>query len=144
MAEPSPPLTIHQAHPHRQVDEAALTKLVHHVVEQEARSLRALSLVLTDHETVLRLNRDYLGHDYYTDVLSFDFAEDDEHAIDGEIYIDLDTAAERHEEFSASFEDEVYRYVVHGMLHLIGYDDTSPDEQATMRAREDQYLRILS
>lgn len=100
-----------------------------------------MSVVLSDHETVRRLNQSYLDHDYNTDVLSFSLREDDDAAdVEGEVYVDLDTAAERHDEFDTTFEREAYRYVVHGVLHLLGYDDKTEEGQQTMREKEDQYL----
>lgn len=136
-------LTIQQVHPSRQVDEEALDRLIRHVVDAEGGRLVHLSVVCTDHETVRSLNVSYLDHDYDTDVLSFslgDAPERDDGAVEGEIYVDLDTAAERHEEFDATFEEEARRYVVHGLLHLLGYDDQTPSGQETMRALENQYL----
>jgi rRNA maturation RNase YbeY len=139
------PLTIEHAHPSLDLDEQTLDRLVHHVVEAEGGTLVHVSLVLADHDTVRRLNQDYLDHDYNTDVLSFSLREPngDEEAVEGEVYVDLDTAAERHGEFDTSFEREAYRYVTHGVLHLLGYDDATEAGQDAMRAREDQILDAI-
>jgi len=140
------PLSIEHDHPSRQLDAEPLRQLVRHVVAAEETSLAHLSLVLTDHDTVRRLNQSYLDHDYDTDVLSFSLREGpapsraSDDGVEGEVYVDLDTAAERHDEFDTSFEREAYRYVVHGLLHLIGYDDAQPSGQAKMREKETQYL----
>ena len=143
MEDPSgarpPALQVEHAHPTRRVDEEALKQLVRHVVEAEGGTLEALSIVLADHATVLDLNRRYLEHDYLTDVLAFPLGEAED-VVDGEIYVDLDTAAERHAEFDATFEEEVRRYVVHGLLHLLGYDDATPEGKAAMHRRETRYL----
>ena len=135
-------LQIEHAHPSRAIDEAALAALVHRTVTGEGFAIRSLGIVLADHETVHRLNRDFLAHDYVTDVLSFSLDEDAaaEGLVDGEVYVDLDTAAERAPEFDATFEDEARRYVVHGLLHLMGYDDATDTERSTMRRLEDHYL----
>ena len=134
-------LSLEHDHPSLSLDEAVLEKLIRYVVEAEEASLVYLSVVLSDHETVRRLNQSYLDHDYNTDVLSFSLREDDEAAnVEGEVYVDLDTAAERHEEFDTTFEMEAYRYVVHGVLHLLGYDDATEEGQETMRTKEDRYL----
>jgi len=140
-------LSIEQDHPSRRLDAETLRRLIHHVVAAEETTLVHLSLVLTDHDTVRRLNQSYLDHDYDTDVLSFSLQEGpaptaspDKDGIEGEVYVDLDTAAERHDEFDTSFEREACRYVVHGLLHLVGYDDAKPAGQAAMRANEDRYL----
>lgn len=139
-------LTIEQDHPSRRVREDVLERLIHHVIDAEGGTLIHLSLVLTDHGTVRSLNRRYLGHDYDTDVLAFSLHEEDSYdssLVEGEIYVDLDTAAERHDEFDSSFEREVQRYTAHGLLHLMGYDDTSNDEQELMRTLEDRYLNAV-
>ena len=137
-------LAIEHDHPTLALDADTLDRLVRHVVEAEDGTLVHVSIVLSDHETVRRLNQTYLEHDYNTDVLSFSLREDEGEealdAVEGEVYVDLDTAEERHEEFDTSFEREAYRYVVHGVLHLLGYDDATDDGQQAMRAREDQYL----
>lgn len=137
-------LSIEHDHSALALDEDLLERLVHHVIEAEEGELVHVSLVLSDHATVRQLNRDYLDHDYNTDVLSFSLRADAEtpstDVVEGEVYVDLDTAAERHEEFDTSFEREAYRYVLHGVLHLLGYDDATEDGQEAMRAREDQYL----
>lgn len=145
MPDSAEALSVEHDHPELKVDESRLTALVRHVLDAEEASLRFLSIVLTGHDTVLRLNREYLDHDYHTDVLSFDLsAEDDASgAVEGEVYVDLDTAQERHDEFDTTFEREALRYVVHGVLHLIGYDDANPDDAQTMRELEDRYLQSL-
>lgn len=111
------------------------------VFEGEGHSLQALSVVFADHETVLALNREWLGHDWHTDVISFLLEED---PIEGEIYVDVDTALERHDEFNTTLRTELERYVIHGMLHLCGHDDASQEQRNAMRALEDRYLDILA
>lgn len=133
-------LEIVQAHPSRRLPNALLRRLVQAVLAGEKARLRYLSLVLTDHATVRELNRTYLGHDYDTDVLSFPLSEEPG-VVEGEIYVDLDTAAKRHAEFGATFTQEACRYVVHGLLHLLGYDDATPEARAHMHRLEDRYLQ---
>lgn len=140
MAVPPPEaVVVDGVHPTLEVDEEALAGLVRRVVAGEGAALHYVGVVLADHATVLDLNRTYLQHDYHTDVLSFPLGDDPD-AVDGEVYVDVDTARERHDEFGVSFEDEVRRYVVHGVLHLLGYDDAAPEDKAAMHALEDRYL----
>jgi rRNA maturation RNase YbeY len=138
-------------HPTRHLSEDRLRACVEALLETEGATLVDLSIVLTDHDTVHRLNREYLSHDYPTDVLSFSLRTPKEDAdeaspipVDGEVYVDLDTAAERCAEFNATFEDEALRYVLHGVLHLVGYDDSTAAGREQMRAREDRYLRAAA
>lgn len=135
------PLSIEHDHPSLSLDDDAVEHLIHHVLDAEGALPIHVSVVLSDHDTVRRLNVAYLDHDYNTDVLSFSMRDADaSDAVEGEVYVDLDTAQERHEEFDTSFEREAYRYVVHGVLHLVGYDDATEDGQETMHERENQYL----
>lgn len=138
----SPSLLIEQAHADLHLDERMLRRLIEHVLAEEGFAVRYLGVILTDHATVLELNRTYLEHDYLTDVLSFSLSDEASpgRAVDGEVYVDLDTATERHDEFGASFEAEAARYVVHGLLHLLGYDDATPEERSAMQELEDRYL----
>lgn len=135
-------LQIEVEHPTRSLDTAGLEALVRRAAEEEGFAIRYLGVVLTDHAAVHRLNRDFLGHDRETDVVSFPLDDNAvaERVIDGEVYVDLDTAAERAPEFGATFEREAARYVLHGLLHLMGHDDATDAERAAMRALEDQYL----
>ncbi len=138
--EADTPLLIENTHPRLRLDEEALRRLVQCVLDAEGRTAAYLGIILADHDTVLDLNRTYLAHDYLTDVLSFPLNDDTAGAVDGEVYVDLDTAAEQHETYTVSFEEEARRYVVHGLLHLLGYDDATDDARAAMRHLEDRYL----
>jgi len=140
-------LVISQAHATLQVDEKALERIVHCLMRAEGRKWQYLSIVFTDNETVHDLNRTYLGHDYVTDVISFDLSEGGPESdpanviVSGEVYVDLDTAAERHEDYGCGLEEEALRYAIHGLLHLLGYEDATADEKEHMHVLEDTYLR---
>jgi len=132
---------VHQQHPARTLEAAQIRTLVERMAAAERMKVDEVSIVLADHATVLDLNRRFLGHDYITDVLSFPLGEEDATGLAGEVYVDLDTAAERHEEFNASFTEEALRYVIHGVLHLMDYADTTEEGRQNMRAKENHYLR---
>lgn len=133
---------VHHAHPTRRLDEDAVRAVVSAVCAGEGVAPESVGIVLADHATVHELNREWLGHDYETDVVSFVLDEDARArgALDGEVYVDLDTAAERAPDFGATMEAEALRYVAHGLLHLAGHDDATDAERAAMRALEDRYL----
>ena len=135
-------LGVHHAHPSRQLDEAGVRAVVEAVSAGEGVVVASLGVVLGDHRLVHDLNREWLGHDYPTDVVSFVLDEEAQArgVLDGEVYVDLDTAAERAPEFGVTPEHEALRYVAHGVLHLAGHDDATDDERAAMRALEDRYL----
>lgn len=132
-------LDLTQAHPAHAVDQDALAACIRRVLAGESYPVAALGVVLTDRQTVHTLNKTYLDHDYPTDVLAFPLGDTPD-VVDGEVYVDLDTAAERAPEFGVSFDLEVHRYVIHGLLHLMGYTDDTPAGKARMKALEDHYL----
>lgn len=134
-------IEISSIHPAYRLDEHRIHGLIACICNGEKAQLHDLSIVLADHQTVRQLNKSYLNHDYDTDVLSFSLNDTEEAgAVDGEIYIDLDTAHERHEEFGVSFEEEALRYIAHGLLHLIGYEDDAPEKKERMHLLENRYL----
>lgn len=98
-----------------------------------------LSIVFLDDEGLLAINREYLSHDYYTDIITFAIEETDEY-LEADIYISLDRVRENAESFSVFFNDELLRVAIHGSLHLCGYKDKTKQEQQEMRKKEDFYL----
>ncbi len=121
-------------------DHTRLSRLAALVFSGEKHTLASLGIVFANHETVLALNNTWLGHDWHTDVISFLLEED---PVEGEIYIDVETAQERHEEFGVTIRQELERYAVHGMLHLCGHDDATTEQRDAMRLLEDRYLTLL-
>jgi rRNA maturation RNase YbeY len=124
------------------VDRSLLERCLIEVLAGEGFSSGTIGVVLGNHEMVRELNRRYLGHDYDTDVLSFNLSEEDRSGDEliGEVYVDLDTANERCNEFNTSFEEEVYRYAIHGLLHIAGYQDDASETKEQMRQLENVYL----
>lgn len=122
------------------IDPILCRRTLHLVFSGEDTDLDLVTLIQADHATVNQLNRGYLGHDFNTDVLAFTYSKPNE-PLEGEIYVDLDTANERYSEFGATFEQEALRYVVHGALHLAGYRDQEPEGKAQMHQLEDRYLQ---
>ena len=90
----------------------------------------------------MNVNNEYLQHDYFTDIITFDYSEeqDDVKHISGDLFISIDTVHSNADAYSVSFREELDRVVIHGILHLIGYKDKSIDEQKQMREKEDYYL----
>ena len=108
------------------------------VSEEEGRRPGQISVIFCSDPYLLEINRKYLGHDYYTDIITFDYSEGD--TISGDLFISVDTVRSNAEYYSADFKDELDRVIVHGVLHLIGYDDHTDEQSAEMRARENYYL----
>lgn len=122
------------------VDEARLISATRLVLSEEGIRGGEISLVVVDDPEIHALNRRYLQHDFATDVLSFvlDRADD---RLDGEVIVSADTAAVAAAKYGWRMDDELLLYVIHGTLHLVGYDDLTPDVQTKMRARERHYLQ---
>ena len=122
-------------------------RLARHIAASEGFNISDLSIVFADHATVTTLNEKHLGRTYHTDVLAFDLRDSSElktQEIEGEIYIDLDTALERAPEFKTDFNSEVRRYLIHGLLHLMGYRDDEAERSAEMKRLENLYLGSTS
>ena len=117
--------------------EANIEKLVNN----ENRTLGDVNYILCSDAYLLDINRQYLNHDYYTDVISFDYCEDN--VISGDIFISVDTVADNAKEYGVTFEKELARVMIHGVLHFVGYNDKSDEEVPVMRAKENQYLSLF-
>jgi len=136
-----------------QIDEDRLRQVAETVLREEAVSQAEISIALVDGPSMRELNRVYLEHDFDTDVLSFDLSDAVsadapqagslplERAIEGEIVISGDMAVQVAAGFDWSPQDEVILYLVHGLLHLLGYDDATVEHMALMRARERELLK---
>lgn len=99
-----------------------------------------LSYLFCSDDHILEVNREYLQHDYYTDIITFDYTEGD--VISGDMVISVDTIATNAEKFNTSFESEFFRVVIHGVLHLCGINDKGPGEREIMEKHEDEALEV--
>jgi probable rRNA maturation factor len=106
----------------------------------EGHGLGDLNYIFASDAYVLQVNRDYLQHDYYTDIITFDNREYEGDPIEGDIYISTERVADNAVILGVSKEQEMRRVLAHGLLHLCGYTDKTEAEAATMRAKEDEWL----
>lgn len=111
------------------------------VVASYKRRLGDIGYMFVDDEKILEVNREYLGHDYYTDVITFDYDEDD--VVSGDIVISLDTVRSNAELFGKEYDNELHRVIIHGILHLCGINDKGPGEREIMEAAENKALALL-
>lgn len=107
----------------------------------EGKKVKDLNIILCDDEYLLAINKEYLNHDYYTDIITFPIIEDGD--ICGDLYISYDRVVDNAKSFKTSINKELYRIIIHGVLHLIGYDDHTKEERAFMSKKEDEYLNRL-
>jgi probable rRNA maturation factor len=110
------------------------------VAASYGRKVGEIGYLFVDDEKILEVNREYLGHDYYTDVITFDYDEDD--TVSGDIVISLDTVRSNAQLFEKTYEDELYRVIIHGILHLCGINDKGPGEREIMEAAENKALAM--
>ena len=113
------------------------------VVEGQGFRVGELYYIFCDDETLLRINQERLGHDFYTDIVTFPLTSCDE-MISSEFYISLDRVAENALVLGRDFNQEFYRVIIHGVLHLIGFDDLDDESRTLMRSMEDRCLEILN
>ena len=99
-----------------------------------------IAYIFCNDERILEVNREYLQHDYYTDIITFDYCEGDR--ISGDLFISLDTVRTNAEQFGASYEEELYRVIIHGVLHLCGINDKAPGEREKMEEAENRALLL--
>ena len=111
------------------------------VLEKEGCQLQQACFIFCSDEYLLQLNQEYLNHDTYTDIITFPYSEPP--LIEGDIFISIDRVKDNARRFGISFEKELHRVMIHGILHLCGYTDQSPDEKARMRKKEDEALMML-
>ncbi len=130
----------------RAIDEAALISAARMILTDHQGVCGELSIAVIDDPTIRKLNKQYLNHDYETDVISFVLDEDEAtQRLDGQLIVSTDTAARESVDAGWSAATELLLYVIHGTLHLVGYDDKSPEAEPEMRAAESEYLkRMLS
>ncbi len=112
-----------------------------HAATDEKMIIGDLNYVFCSDNYLLEINRTYLDHDYYTDIITFDNCDQPGH-IEGDIFISLDRVRENSSLHQTSFQAELLRVIIHGLLHLIGYDDRDDNSQITMRKMEDKYLDL--
>ena len=125
------------------IDRATMREVVRAVLEGEGRAEAEISLAFVDNPTIHRLNRRFLDHDEPTDVLSFPLGEPGARKLAGELVVGAEVAAAQAAARGHDAQHELALYVIHGLLHLCGYDDREPGDAAAMRERERHYLRAL-
>lgn len=101
-----------------------------------------VAYIFCNDEKILEVNREYLQHDYYTDIITFDYTE--ENTISGDLFISLDTVRSNSEQLGVSYDQELRRVIIHGILHLCGIDDKGPGEREIMEEHENKALAMLN
>ena len=116
------------------------TRWIKAVAATHNRKVGEIGYMFVNDEKILEVNNEYLGHDYYTDVITFDYCEGN--VLNGDIVISLDTVRTNAEKFGKTYEDELFRVIIHGVLHLCGINDKGPGEREIMEENENKALAL--
>ena len=117
------------------------TAWIRRVAATYGKKVGEVGYMFVDDEKILEVNREYLGHDYYTDIITFDYCEGN--TLHGDLVISLDTIKTNAEKFHKEYDEELHRVIIHGILHLCGINDKGPGEREIMEAAENKALALL-
>lgn len=124
-----------------EIDRLKIKNWIGAVADSYGRNVGEIAYIFCDDAKILEINRQFLQHDYYTDIITFDDSLG--HTIRGDIFISLDTVASNAEQQYTDFQEELHRVIIHGILHLCGINDKGPGERAIMEAAENKALLML-
>ena len=122
-------------------NETLFSNWISKVILSENKREGDINYIFCDDEFMLEINKQYLNHDYYTDIISFDYSVGNE--LHGDIFISIERVQENAEDFNVTFKEELKRVIIHGILHYCGYKDKSEDEEAVMRNKEDEKIKLF-
>jgi probable rRNA maturation factor len=119
-------------------DRTHLKRYIQSIFKKEGRDLESINFIFCSDKALLDINRQFLGHDFYTDIITFDLSESK--LIRAEIYISIERVRDNASQLGISFKSEIHRVIFHGVLHLCGFKDKNKADKAIMRGKEDFYL----
>lgn len=123
------------------INKTTIRNWVKLVAEQHNMRVGEITYIFCNDEKILEVNRQYLQHDYYTDIITFDYTEGNK--IAGDLFISLDTVFTNAQQFEQEYNTELHRVIIHGVLHLCGINDKGPGEREIMEAEENKALQLL-
>lgn len=122
-------------------NETQFSDWISRVILSESKKEGDINYIFCDDEYILEINKQYLDHDYYTDIISFDYSVGNE--LNGDIFVSVERVKENATDFNATFDDELKRVIIHGILHYCGYKDKSEEDEALMRSKEDEKTKMF-
>ena len=122
-------------------NEETYSQWIQNVILSENKTIGEINYIFCDDEYLLDINQKHLNHDFYTDVISFDYSE--ANIISGDVFISVDRVKENADEYNVPFNEELKRVIIHGILHYCGYKDKSSQEEGNMRNKEDEKLLLF-
>jgi len=123
-------------------NQTEVLKWINKTISNEGKSTGEISYIFCSDNYLHKINLEHLNHDTLTDIITFNYCEDE--LINSDIFISIDRVKENAKEFKTTFNNELFRVMIHGVLHLLGYDDKTDSDKKTMRLKEDFYLSLLS
>lgn len=111
------------------------------IIENHKKELGEITVIFCSDDYILKVNREYLSHDYFTDIITFDYCEGS--LVNGDLFISLDTVLDNSKDFETGYDNELMRVIIHGVLHLIGFNDKTDTEQEEMTRQENISLSLL-
>ena len=118
-----------------------ISSWIKQVVAQYQKRVGEIVCVFCSDAEILRINNQYLGHDYYTDIITFDYSENG--ILSGDLFISLETVKSNSEKYETCYEEELCRVMIHGILHLCGFNDKTPEDEKRIREKEDDAVRLF-
>ncbi|WP_298117683.1 rRNA maturation RNase YbeY [Flavobacterium sp.] len=122
-------------------NEEQFSSWISNVILSESKKEGDINYIFCDDEYILEINKQYLQHDYYTDIISFDYSVGNE--LHGDVFVSIDRVRENANDFNTTFEDELKRVIIHGVLHYCGYKDKSIEDEQLMRQKEDEKIKMF-
>jgi rRNA maturation RNase YbeY len=129
--------------PYSLFNESEIANWLQHVAHSEGVTIEELTYIFCSDRSLLKINQQYLDHDYFTDVITFDYRDSPSDLILGDVYLSIERVTDNSVRFNVSAQHELLRVMVHGLLHLVGYSDDSDEQKLGMRMLEDQYLSTV-
>ena len=123
-----------------ELDQDFAGRQINQLINGETKEAGDISVIFCSDEYLLEMNKEHLNHNYYTDIITFNYVE--KKVISGDLFISADRVRENANKFNVTFHQELYRVILHGVLHLVGYNDKTDDEKKVMREKENYYLKM--
>jgi len=123
------------------VNRKHIREMIHKLIENEGKKSGGISIIFCSDEFLLDINKQHLNHNYFTDIITFDYVKDD--TISGDLFISTDRVKSNSKEYKVSFNQELHRVIFHGILHLVGFKDKTNEEFETMKTKENKYLEMF-
>lgn len=136
-------INIESIYPALKVTKRQIKNVAQTVLSKQGISRAEINIILVDDEFMIRLNREFLNTEATTDVLSFNLTDKIDGHLEGEVYANVEQINRQAGDYHVPFKEELFRIIIHGLLHLIGFDDRTGEEKKIMIEKEDQYLTIL-